>query len=300
MHELMGNKAFLNPLYKVDAQKDVETTNPSDSDNSDDSDKSDNSDNSENSDNSDNSNNGKEKDSENVSVQLVREQQSSELVENVDKSVGDKEPESQTKHTDPALDPELLDYNPQNQQRPTAIPNNKTQQSTQRKKKQNTWYRQRRDELTAEERALDSSSSNHSLSSEVIVPTNSPKKKNKKKKANANKLANHPSPAQTPQNANKGKQRASNSNNINPRSHSTPASKKNNVFAHYEEYALERDAGKAQVAQASLDFEISKYQCQLAINNKTVELEEKKFMHLSQLEEKKWDQELKMDEKRLE
>jgi hypothetical protein len=37
MHELMGNKAFLNPLYKVDAQKDVEITNPSDSDNSDDS-----------------------------------------------------------------------------------------------------------------------------------------------------------------------------------------------------------------------------------------------------------------------
>jgi hypothetical protein len=67
------------------------------------------------------------------------------------------------------------------------------------------------------------------------------------------------------------------------------------VFAHYEEYALKRDAGKylqlrslvilsfywftnfmvsgkAQVAQASLDFEINKYQCQLAINNKTVKL----------------------------
>jgi hypothetical protein len=54
------------------------------------------------------------------------------------------------------------------------------------------------------------------------------------------------------------------------------------------------------VAQASLDFEINKYQCQLAINNKTVELEEKKFMRSSQLEEKKWDQELKMDENRLE
>ena len=59
-------------------------------------------------------------------------------------------------------------------------------------------------------------------------------------------------------------------------------------------------SGKAQVAQASLDFEINKYQRQLAINNKMVELEEKRFMHLSQLEEKKWDQELKMDEKRLE
>ena len=59
-------------------------------------------------------------------------------------------------------------------------------------------------------------------------------------------------------------------------------------------------SGKAQVAQASLDFKVNKYQRQLAINNKMVELEEKKFMHSSQLEENKWDQELKMDEKRLE
>ncbi|PLW54071.1 hypothetical protein PCANC_06432 [Puccinia coronata f. sp. avenae] len=36
--------------------------------------------------------------------------------------------------------------------------------------------------------------------------------------------------------------KASNSDNINPRSHSTPASKNNNVFAHYEEYALKREA----------------------------------------------------------
>jgi hypothetical protein len=59
-------------------------------------------------------------------------------------------------------------------------------------------------------------------------------------------------------------------------------------------------SGKAQVAQASLDFKINKYQRQLSIDNKTVELEEKKFMHSSKLEEKKWEQELKMDEKRLE
>ncbi|PLW06509.1 hypothetical protein PCASD_25881 [Puccinia coronata f. sp. avenae] len=283
MHELMGKKAFVNPLYKVDAQKDVETTNSSDSDNSDDSDISDDSD------------NGKDKDSDNISVQLVRERQSIEFE--------DKDPESQTKHTNPALDPELLDYNPQNQQRPTTSPNNKPQQSTQSKRKQNGRYCQCHDALTAEEWALDSSSSNHSLSSEVIVPTNSPKnknKKNKKKKANANEFATGPSPTQTPQNANMGKQRASNCNNINPRSHSTPASKNNNAFAHYEEYALKRDAGKAQVAQASLDFKINKYQRQLAIDNKIVEFEEKKFMRLSQLEEKKWDQELKMDEKRLE
>jgi hypothetical protein len=31
-------------------------------------------------------------------------------------------------------------------------------------------------------------------------------------------------------------------------------------------------SGKAQVAQASLDFKINKYQHQLAIDNKTVEL----------------------------
>jgi hypothetical protein len=59
-------------------------------------------------------------------------------------------------------------------------------------------------------------------------------------------------------------------------------------------------SGKAQVAQASLDFKINKYQRQLAIDNKMVELEEKKFMRSSKLEEKKWEQELKMDEKRLE
>jgi hypothetical protein len=70
MHELMGNKAFVNPLYKVDAQKDVETTNSSDSDDSsdnpDDSDDSDDSDSGKGKDNSgkDNSDNGKGKDSD--------------------------------------------------------------------------------------------------------------------------------------------------------------------------------------------------------------------------------------------
>ncbi|PLW57475.1 hypothetical protein PCANC_02611 [Puccinia coronata f. sp. avenae] len=278
MHELMGNKAFVNPLYKVDAQKDVETTKSSDSDNSDNPDDSDDSDNSDDSDSGkgkDDSDNGKGKDSD-----------IGELVENVDKS-GHDDPEGQNMHTDPALDPDLLDYNPQNQQRPTTSPNDVPQQSSQRKRKQNTRYHQRCNALTAEERALDSSSSDGSLSSDVIAPTKSPKKKNKKNKKkkskvspNANDLATHPSPSKTPQNT-KGKRRASNSNNINPRSHSTPASKNNNVFAHYEEYALKRDAGKDQVAQASLDFKINKYQRQLAIENKTVELEEKKFMRLS-------------------
>ncbi|PLW11461.1 hypothetical protein PCASD_24484 [Puccinia coronata f. sp. avenae] len=220
MHELMGNKAFVNPLYKVDAQKDVETTNSSDSDDSDNPDDSDDSDSGKGRDNSDN---GKGKDSD-----------IGELVEDIDKSVesfnhywnreesnqGDDDPESQNKHTNPALDPNLLNYNPQTQQRPTTSPNDVRQQSSQRKRKQNTWYHQRRNALTAEERALDSGSSDGSLSSEVIAPTKSPKrknKKNKKKKAkvspNANNLATHPSPSKTPQNT-KGKRRASNSNNI--------------------------------------------------------------------------------------
>ena len=72
----MGNKAFVNPLYKVDAQKDVETTNssdsddsdnPDDSDDSDDSDKSDDSDDSDDSDSrkgKEDSDNGKGKDSD--------------------------------------------------------------------------------------------------------------------------------------------------------------------------------------------------------------------------------------------
>ncbi|PLW09693.1 hypothetical protein PCANC_20739 [Puccinia coronata f. sp. avenae] len=251
MHELMGNKAFVNPLYKVDAQKDVETTNSSDSDDSDnpdDSDDSDDSDESDDFDDSDDSDSGKGKDN-------------SDNGKGKDSDIGElghNDPEGQNMHTDPALDPDLLDYNPQNQQRPTTSPNDSP-------KKKN--------------------------------------KKNKKKKAkvspDANNLATHLSPSKTPQKT-KGKRRASNSDNINPRSHSTPASKNNNAFAHYEEYALKREAGKAQVAQASLDFEINKYQRQLAIDNKTVELEEKKFMRLSKLEEKKWERELKMDEKRLE
>ncbi|PLW39480.1 hypothetical protein PCANC_16813 [Puccinia coronata f. sp. avenae] len=287
MHELMGNKAFVNPLYKVDAQKDVETTNSSDSDESDNPDDSDDSDDSDSGQGKDDSENDNGKDSD------IGE-------------LGDNDPEGQNMHTNPALDPDLLDYNPQNQQRRTTSPNDVPQQSSQRKRKQNTRYHQRRNALTAEERALDSSSSDGTLSSEVIAPTKSPKKKNKKNKKkkakispNANDLATHPSPSKTPQNT-KGKQRASNSNNINPRSHSTPASKNNNVFAHYEEYALKREAGKAQVAQASLNFEINKYQRQLAIDNKTVKLEEKKFMRSSKLEEKKWERELKTDEKRLE
>ncbi|PLW48633.1 hypothetical protein PCASD_03364 [Puccinia coronata f. sp. avenae] len=294
MHELMGNKDFVNPLYKVDAQKDVETTNSSDSDDSDNPDDSDNSDDSDDSNDSDDSDRGKGKDDSDNG-----KGKDSDIGE-----LGDNDPEGQNMHTNPALDPDLLDYNPQNQQRPTTSPNDVLQQSSQRKRKRNTWYHQCRNALTAEERALDSSSSDGSSSSEVITPTKSPKKKKKKKKKakvspNANDLETHPSPSKTPQNT-KGKQIESNSDNINPRSHSTPASKNNNAFAHYEEYALKREAGKAQVAQASLDFEINKYQHQLAIENKTVKLEEKKFMRLSKLEEKKWEQELKMDEKRLE
>jgi hypothetical protein len=67
MHELMDNKAFVNPLYKVDAQKDVETTNSSDSDDSDNPDDSDNSDDYDDSDSGKgkyDSDNGKGKDSD--------------------------------------------------------------------------------------------------------------------------------------------------------------------------------------------------------------------------------------------
>ncbi|PLW08413.1 hypothetical protein PCASD_20356 [Puccinia coronata f. sp. avenae] len=188
MHELMGNKAFVNPLHKVDAQKDVETTNSSDSDNSENPDNSDDSDDSDSGKGKDDSDNGKGKDSD------IGE-------------LGDNDPEGQNMHTNPALDPDLLDYNPQNQQRPTTSPNDVPQQSSQRKRKQNTRYHQRRNALTAEERALDSSSSDGSLSSEVIAPTKSPKKKNKKNKKkkakvspDANNLATHPSPSKTPQN----------------------------------------------------------------------------------------------------
>ncbi|PLW25154.1 hypothetical protein PCASD_26733 [Puccinia coronata f. sp. avenae] len=245
MHELMGKKAFVNPLYKLDAQKDVETTDSSDSDNSDDSDNSENSDNSDNSDNSGNSGNVKDKDSENLSVKLVREQQSSELVEKIEKSVESFNCFENRQESNQILNYLITTHKTNKGQQ--LVPKTNPKNPPSAKENKNTRYRQHRDALTAEERALDSSSSNQSLSSEVIIPTNSPKKKskkNKKKKANANNLATRPSPAQTPQKANKGKRRASNSDKINPKiSHSTPASKKNNVFAYYEEYALKRDAG---------------------------------------------------------
>ena len=57
-NELMGKKDFVNPLYRFDAQKGFETTNSSDS---------------EESEISENSDNSKEKDSDDVSVQLFRE-----------------------------------------------------------------------------------------------------------------------------------------------------------------------------------------------------------------------------------
>ncbi|KNZ52233.1 hypothetical protein VP01_3641g5 [Puccinia sorghi] len=62
-----------------------------------------------------------------------------------------------------------------------------------------------------------------------------------------------------PNNNSKGKQRASNYQNINPKSQATPKEALN-LFKSYKEYASKRDEGKAQVARDGLSFEMLKFE----------------------------------------
>ncbi|KNZ45488.1 hypothetical protein VP01_807g18, partial [Puccinia sorghi] len=91
---------------------------------------------------------------------------------------------------------------------------------------------------------------------------------------------------ETPNNNSKGKQRASNYQNINPKSRATPEEAPN-PFKSYKEYASKRDEGD----QSTPD--------KVKNNDKSVELEGKKFKHSLALEEKKWDHEIRLEEKEL-
>ena len=58
-------------------------------------------------------------------------------------------------------------------------------------------------------------------------------------------------------------------------------------------------SGKAQVSQESLKFDVRKYESQVEIEGKGVDLEEKKFLHLVKLEKKKCEHGLKLGGKKL-
>ncbi|KNZ45168.1 hypothetical protein VP01_841g4 [Puccinia sorghi] len=79
-------------------------------------------------------------------------------------------------------------------------------------------------------------------------------------------LINHLKKRQ-PKNTSKGKQRASNYQNINPKSQVTPKEAPN-PFKSYREYASKRDEcehfeGKDQVARDGLTFEMLKFELQV-------------------------------------
>ncbi|KAI9624975.1 hypothetical protein H4Q26_016542 [Puccinia striiformis f. sp. tritici PST-130] len=117
----------------------------------------------------------------------------------------------------------------------------------------------------------------------------------------------------------KGKRRASNSKNINPKSHSGPNSVASPFLA-FEEYAKKKrgryvivsihpcferqlsdllfTAGKSQQAGDVLGFEKMKYDRLIAKENKSINLEDKKFDHTKQMENKKWDHSIELEGKK--
>ncbi|POV95980.1 hypothetical protein PSTT_15916 [Puccinia striiformis] len=107
----------------------------------------------------------------------------------------------------------------------------------------------------------------------------------------------------------KGKRRASNSKNINPKSHSGPNSVASPFLA-FEEYAKKKEDGMSlcpftpvlkdnclifylpQENPNRLEmffFEKMKYDRLIAKENQSINLEDKKFDHTKQMENKKWD-----------
>ncbi|POV99768.1 hypothetical protein PSTT_13600, partial [Puccinia striiformis] len=96
----------------------------------------------------------------------------------------------------------------------------------------------------------------------------------------------------------KGKRRASNSKNINPKSHSGPNSVASPFLA-FEEYAKKKEDGKSQQAgDHVLGFEKMKYDRLIAKENKSINLEDKKFDHTKQMENKKWDHSMELEGKK--
>ncbi|KAI9601914.1 hypothetical protein KEM48_001202 [Puccinia striiformis f. sp. tritici PST-130] len=91
----------------------------------------------------------------------------------------------------------------------------------------------------------------------------------------------------------KGKRRASNSKNINPKSHSGPNSVASPFLA-FEEYAKKKRTAGDHV----LGFEKMKYDRLIAKENKSINLEDKKFDHTKQMENKKWDHSIELEGKK--
>ncbi|KAI9605346.1 hypothetical protein KEM48_002286 [Puccinia striiformis f. sp. tritici PST-130] len=90
----------------------------------------------------------------------------------------------------------------------------------------------------------------------------------------------------------KGKRRASNSKNINPKSHSGLNSVASPFLA-FEEYAKKKENG-----WRCSWFEKMKYDRLIAKENKSINLEDKKFDHTKQMENKKWDHSIELEGKK--
>ncbi|POW23133.1 hypothetical protein PSHT_00574 [Puccinia striiformis] len=107
-----------------------------------------------------------------------------------------------------------------------------------------------------------------------------------------------PTQNQTTQNTSKDKRRASNSNNINPKSHHTPGSSKPNPFGAYEGYANNKEAGPSGQGRTRLR-KMFKFDRQMNKDDKGVELEGRRLDHTIALDQKKWDQGIEIEEKKL-
>ncbi|POW19211.1 hypothetical protein PSHT_04929 [Puccinia striiformis] len=90
------------------------------------------------------------------------------------------------------------------------------------------------------------------------------------------------------------KHRASNSKNINPKSHSGPNFTPH-AFGLFKEYAKKGDAGKPQVVRDALSFEMMK----LTRMIKEFNWRKERFNHTKQLEDKKWNWRIDLENKKM-
>ncbi|POW09982.1 hypothetical protein PSTT_06432, partial [Puccinia striiformis] len=106
---------------------------------------------------------------------------------------------------------------------------------------------------------------------------------------------NTPPPKTSPS---KGKRRASNSKNINPKSHSGPNSVASPFLA-FEEYAKKKEDSMSLCPFTPvLNNVVGNYDCLIAKENKRIDWEDKKFDHTKQMENKKWDHSIKLEGKK--
>ncbi|KNZ60427.1 hypothetical protein VP01_15569g1, partial [Puccinia sorghi] len=79
-----------------------------------------------------------------------------------------------------------------------------------------------------------------------------------------------------------------------------PHQRKLQIHSNHTRSASKRDEDsleKAQVSRDGLSFEMLKFERQVKNDDKSVELEEKKFNHSVTLEEKKWNNEIRLEER---